>query len=211
MSTFPSVAWPGKPLREEKMTTKEVVAFLESNPGHTSTGTMKFPPPIPRSPSISPAAPHSQSRECREAPPFCTVHSSLLQVLHTAHTFSHRSMFVSIADFSGRPVDIRNINEFVLASCNCHLKAFAFKKAPLLTSARASQGDRALYTTINARTITNIESPSSSQNGFVFNDLLLPIKTPIIDPISTNTAGNQLILPRFQYTNSRESSENSHE
>ena len=80
------------------------------------------------------------------------------------------------------------------------LNSFAFRKAPLLASARASQGNRALYTTINARTITNIESPSSNQNGFVLNDILLPILAPIIDPTSTSTAGSQLILPRFQYT-----------
>ena len=51
---------------------------------------------------------------------------------------------------------------------------------------------------IKESVITNIASPISNQNGFVFNETLLPIFAPIIDPISTNNAGSQIISPRDQ-------------
>jgi hypothetical protein len=57
----------------------------------------------------------------------------------------------------------------------------------------------ALYTIINAKAITNIERPTSSQNGFVFNETLLPILAPAIEPIRTQNAGNQIISPLCQY------------
>ena len=52
---------------------------------------------------------------------------------------------------------------------------------------------------IKASTITNIASPISNQNGFVLNETLLPILAPIIDPIRTYNAGNQIMLPLGQY------------
>ena len=42
-------------------------------------------------------------------------------------------------------------------------------------------------------------SPISNQNGFVFNEILLPILAPSIDHISTDNAGSQIIFPRCQY------------
>ena len=42
--------------------------------------------------------------------------------------------------------------------------------------------------------IMNIVSPISNQNVFVFNETLLPILAPIIDPVITNNAGSQIIF-----------------
>jgi len=52
---------------------------------------------------------------------------------------------------------------------------------------------------MKARVVTSTVSPISNHVGLVFSDILLPILAPIIDPISTNTAGSQIISPRCQY------------
>jgi hypothetical protein len=56
----------------------------------------------------------------------------------------------------------------------------------------------ALYTVSKARITISTESPISNQKDFVFSESLLPTLAPIIDPISTNKAGNHNILPRCQ-------------
>ena len=43
------------------------------------------------------------------------------------------------------------------------------------------------------------ESPISNHFGLVFNDILLPVLAPIIDPTRTDKAGSQIIFPRYQY------------
>jgi len=52
---------------------------------------------------------------------------------------------------------------------------------------------------MQARAIINIVSPISHQSGLVLNDILLPVLAPIIDSISTDIAGSQIIPPRCQY------------
>jgi hypothetical protein len=54
---LPTEICPKNPEKEEKITIKEVVAeaFFGSNPSQTSAGTIKFPPPTPKSPPIYPA------------------------------------------------------------------------------------------------------------------------------------------------------------
>ena len=56
----------------------------------------------------------------------------------------------------------------------------------------------ALYTVSKARITIRPESPISNQKGFVLRESLLPTLAPIVDPMSTNNAGNQNIFPRCQ-------------
>lgn len=58
----------------------------------------------------------------------------------------------------------------------------------------------ALISTTNARITISTESPISNQMGFVFRDIKLPIRAPLIDPTITNKAGRNIMLPRDQKT-----------
>jgi len=52
-----------------------------------------------------------------------------------------------------------------------------------------------LMSTTNARITINTESPISNQMGFVFRDIKLPIRAPLIDPTITHKAGRNIMLP----------------
>jgi len=58
----------------------------------------------------------------------------------------------------------------------------------------------ALISTTNARITINTESPTSNQVDFVFRDIKLPIRAPLIDPTITHKAGRNIMLPREQKT-----------
>ena len=52
---------------------------------------------------------------------------------------------------------------------------------------------------MEANTIFSIAIPASNLMDFVFNEILLPILIPTIEPIKTQNADNQIMFPRYQY------------
>lgn len=49
--------------------------------------------------------------------------------------------------------------------------------------------------TINARITINTETPIFNQLGFIFKEIKIPIRAPLIDPTITHKAGRKLVSP----------------
>ena len=80
----------------------------------------------------------------------------------------------------------------------CLLSSMSISPVTLSFHVIYNYREKALYTTANARIITNIESPNSNHMGFVLRDNKLPILAPLIDPRITAKAGNNIISPLYQ-------------